>query len=199
MTPTPYRLVDAGPTIRRVLALRDEGWSTKQIAAAAGITHSRLSSILTQKQVSERVANNILGVGGVPKRPIGRVPAWPYARMVQSLQAAGHTQPQIARAVGRTRGTISWIGARSGGGINADTANAIRDYWNLNKNAPAGDPTGPAQAHQWVDPQWWHDIDDPNERPGVTHCRICHSAAVAGNGLCQSCQSAVTEQHHDDD
>lgn len=121
------------------------------------------------------------------QQAIKRVPAWAFVRMLRSLQAAGHSQYDIAHGTGLPHSTIYWVTLGRSEQLNRNTADRITEYWDNHQADKERHPTRIAEANKWVPPSWWDNITDPSEEPGVTHCRKCHGHAVHADGECRGC------------
>lgn len=159
----PY--VPAAPTVARLHALLDAGWSCAAIADTIGISTYAVYNLRDNKQNSVRktTAQGIARIN--PRAHTGAtwVPAWPTVRRVRSLQAAGLTQTELAAKTGLTQTEISKIStARTH--VTHETAAVIATLWDEIADQPVpGPPTRLAQRRKWSAPMDWDDIDDPDE------------------------------------
>lgn len=166
------------------------GWSLQLIADASGVNFSTLRRALAGEHMLSGTAQKIASLHGTT-HDLCRVPAWPSARRLRSLQAAGHTGVQLEAGTGVPDSTISKITKVEGCTVAAYQAGAIDKYWREHCTDPVGAPTATAKREQWPVPMWWEDIDDPREKPGVTHCVNCHAPEVGDiSPLCKRCRNS---------
>lgn len=179
-----------------VADLERVGWTHTQIAARVGMARRRLYAILhCQQSVAKDIIDRVAHLKGQQPPAGATAPAWPYARRVQSLRAAGHQSATIAKATGLNPSILSALANERvvSGRIHAATAKAIDNYWqkhymDLVKPATQINP-------QWVTPLWWDNIDDPDEQPGITHCIRCHRPTDRFlKGKCHSCYRQLNKK-----
>lgn len=170
--------------------LQAAGWSQRLIAKEAGVAENTVWQATRRDVMRTQSARKIIALRG--REPESRrVAVWPYKRMLRSLQAAGHTGRQLAEGTGIPASTISYIVNAKGDLIARGQAAAIRAYWREHCTDPVGAPTATAKRHQWPVPMWWDNIDDPREKPGVTHCVNCHAPEVGDiSPLCKRCRNS---------
>lgn len=114
-------------------------------------------------------------------------PVWPTARRLQALQAAGWRQTELAHQLGTVQTVIYDYTHGKKCGVTPAFAKKVNELYREHETDPVRTPTHAAKKAGWVTPMWWDDVDNPNEQPGVSHCRRCHSTTVRHNGLCRSC------------
>lgn len=186
---TMVPVAEARDAIRQLQA---DGWTVHQISVATGLTRRGLKDIRDkQKSVRKRYSTAITALVGTTP-PVGkRSPLWPSQRRVRSLRAAGHTLEAISEGTGLGYAPLRRISAGQVEYVNTTTANRIDQYWREHMADPVTPPT--RAAENWVPPLWWDNIDNPDEKPGVTHCRDCHAPDPArGSGWCKKC----VEKHY---
>lgn len=168
--------------------LQADGWTLHQIWESAGLTKQGLMAIRDkQKTVRKKISDTLTGLVGTTP-PVGkRSPVWPSQRRVRSLRAAGHTLETISEGSGVGYVPLRLISAGQVAYVETTTANRIDRYWREHMADPVTPPT--RAAKNWVVPMWWDDIDNPDEQPGVSHCRDCHTPNPGPiTGLCTICQ-----------
>ena len=182
-------MVYAGEVQEKIEALVTEGWTYVQIAEAAGLSTGGLRYIRKAKSVRGENAERIMRLGGHPTTHDLR-PAWPYVRRLQSLRAAGHSVDRISFETGLSGSTVGWISTGKGEQVKRSQAEAVQAYWDKHHTDPVADPSTAVAGYGWVVPMWWDDIDDPDEQPGVSHCRDCHAPDPApSTGWCNACRN----------
>lgn len=181
----PY--VPAASTQTRIQQLVDQGWTLGAIAKTADldlstvwkITHHYTDSL---RSSTARKIHHLTNTAN--KGPW--VPAWPTTRRLRSPQAAGWTQTELADAMGITQSSVSAvvIGKKY---ITREIAEKITDLYAAHASDEVRPPARAARKHGWVTPAWWDNIDDPEEKPGVTHCLRCHTPNIRYVGKCRAC------------
>lgn len=169
--------------------LRTTGWTWQAIADAAGLSYRGV--ILIARGIHHDVHYSTMkaleAVHGEP--PTRLVPTWPTARRVQSLMRAGHTSPALAELTGVAQVQLAAIAREEPAKVNRRTAEAVDKAFRQLLSEPVGTPTRNVKP-QWVPPMWWDDIDDPDEQPGVSHCRDCHTPDPSpASGWCSPCRN----------
>ena len=187
-----YRLPKVSTHIvRTVIAeLQAAGWSQRAIAEAAGVAENTVWQATRRDVMRMQTARRIVALRG--KTPnTHRVPAWPSARRLRSLQAAGWTGKQLAEGTGIPTSTISFIVNAKGDLIARTQAEVISRFWREHCTDPVRTPTPTAKRNHWPVPMWWDNIDNPREKPGVTHCADCHAPEVGVKSpLCARCRNS---------
>ena len=169
--------------------LERHGWTQTQISQATGISRRHLHRMQhLQEHVGEKLLTRVTKLIGTD--PVGgnTRPAWPYTRRLRSLRAAGHPHQTIVSATGLNHATVSRITNNrvASGRISNETAKVIDAYWHAHYSDPVQEPDRTARG--WVTPMWWDNIDNPDEEPGVSHCRECHAPNPwRGVGMCRRC------------
>ena len=182
-----------------IAELRRAGWSHSNIAREAGLGENTITGIMRNPTMHRRTAEKLLALRNVEAKT-RRVQAWPYQRRLRSLQAAGHTGQHLAEALGIPTSTISFIVNGRGDWIARRQAEVIDRYWREHAADPVGAPSIAAKRGGWPVPMWWDDIDDPREKPGVTHCRECHGPdPFRSTGLCNACRSRLWNAQNRDE
>lgn len=180
--------VDADKAKAIIDRLHDDGWTWQAIADAAGMSFRgvRLISRGTRMTVSHDTMQALKSIRRKPKTP--HLPAWPTARRVQSLMQAGHTSPVIAKRSGVSQVQVSAIARGEIPMVKRHTAAAIDATFRELMSEPVGTPARHTKGKHWVPPMWWDDIDDPDEKPGITHCTVCHGPDPRPKaGTCHGC------------
>lgn len=180
--------IPATPTRTIINHLLDNGWSRNTIAAAAGVSMATISRAASGEfdRVRVRTAKKVAALADAPAPHPHRVDAWPYQRRLQALQAAGYTQPTIARMFNIPSATVSRVTTGMVDQVSVEVAERIIEAWEHWYTLPVGKPTPMAKRCGWVTPMAWDDIDDPEEQPGHTHCLKCGDRVLA-RGLCKRC------------
>lgn len=181
----PY--VPAASTQKRIQQLVDQGWTLGAIAKSADLNPTTVWNITkhaneTLRSSTARKIHQLTNTSN--KGPW--VPAWPTTRRLRNLQAAGWTQTELADAMGITQASVSAvvIGKKY---ITREIAEKITDLYEAHASDEVRPPARAARKHGWVAPAWWDNIDDPDEKPGVTHCLHCHTPNVRAEQKCRAC------------
>ena len=189
--------INATETARRIQNLHQNlGWTVTALMAETGLGQDTIEALLKNRYslVRKRTADLIADINPAHPTSNGRnVPAWPYQRRLHALQAAGWSQGQLATHTGIQQTTLSKIscGRRT---VNRDIAHAILTFWHTVEHQPVkGPPTPTAEKHNWAQPAFWDNIDDPDTHPGVTHCIECDQP-VRTRGRCKKHHKRLYDQ-----
>ena len=186
------------PACRSRLAIRllqDAGLSLHAISVAVGTKADTLNKILRgQKTVSHSTEQKILAVTShdSPVEP----PTWPTIRRLQSLQAAGFDQAEIATGIGYSQSTLSKIMSGNRTFVSPAVACAVAEFYDKHKFDPVRRPARAARGKPWPTPVWWENIDDPGEQPGVNACLDCHGELEPGGTYprCARCRARIRDR-----
>lgn len=179
--------------------LKRAGWSNRTIARESGLAENTILGIAHNPTMHRRTAEKLLALRELEPEPF-RVEVWPYRRRLQSLQAAGHTGRDIAKGTGLPTATVSFIVNGEGEWIGRRRAEVVDRYWREHAADPVGAPSIAAKRGGWPVPMWWDNIDDPREKPGITHCRECHGPQpFRSTGLCNTCRSRLWNAQNRDE
>lgn len=165
----------AQPTIDALRTLYESGWTQAQIEETTGITSSTQYNLTRGKYTTVRHTTAVAVKSLIGTHPHGGhlIPAWPYTRRLQALQAAGHTGLAIADHTGISQALISKLSLGKQTTVGADVAAKIAEYWQSHAYAPVtGPPTAAAKRLLWAPPLEWDDIDDPNEHHPAMSARV---------------------------
>lgn len=188
------------PACRSRLALRllqDAGLSQHAIGVAVGMKADTVAKILRgQKTVRRSTERKILAVTShdSPVEP----PTWPTIRRLQSLQAAGFEQSEIAAGTGYSQSTLSKIMSGKRTFVSPAVARAVAEFYGDHKTDPVRRPARAARGKPWPTPMWWENIDDPDEQPGVTACLDCHGELEpeSTDPRCARCRTRIRNREN---
>lgn len=186
--------VPAGPTARAIDDLIANGWSLYAIGEATGLSRQGLKFIAQgqRETVRQSTQQKIAALAG-QSSPI-TPPTWPSARRLQSLQAAGFSQQEIAGQIGYDQTTLSKIMSSGKRFVDPEVAAAVAQFYDEHKSDPVRRPARAAKGKPWPTPMWWNDIDDPDEQPGVNVCLNCHADKEPNKSFyCPPCAKSVSE------
>lgn len=184
--------VPAGPTARDIDDLVANGWSLYAIGEATGLSRQGLKFIAQgqRETVRQSTQQKIAALAG-QSSPI-TPPTWPSARRLQSLQAAGFSQQEIAGQIGYDQTTLSKIMSGGKRFVDPAVAAAVARFYDEHKSDTVRKPARAARGKPWPTPMWWNDIDDPDEQPGVNVCLSCHGPKEAGESFyCDTCAKRI--------
>lgn len=159
-------------------ALRAEGWTLAQISRSTGISTAGLKLIPKRDPEAPTKATTyeaLKDLIGTQPNNEGKLPAWPYNRRLQALQAAGYTGRQLADLTGLSYGQISRLSLNVTQQTNWYVADKILTLWEEVAHNPIIGPATPtARRRLWEPPLAWEDIDDPDEHhpKPVTHITV---------------------------
>lgn len=170
------RRVPATPVAQHVRQLAAEGWSHKQIGAAANCLPRIITSLSAgdYQTIRSDLAARILAA-----RPhIDLVPPRSYVnaagtiRRVQALIAIGHPLKAIAAECGMTKTALGRVVNYGHERITARHATAVSALYRRWSDQPGTNTRARnrAAAAGWKDPLWWEDmghIDDPGFDPAT--------------------------------
>lgn len=192
-----YRVQDiripADDTRHAINNLLAHGWTINAISDAAGMAWDGVKPIAdgTRTTVRQSTARKIAALHGHhPTTP----PVWPTARRLQSMQAAGFSQDDIATGTGYDQSTLSKIIAGTKTYVDPGVAAAVSTFYEAHKGDPVRPPARAARGKPWPTPMWWDDIDDPGEQPGITHCLNCHGDKdpARASFYCDTCAKRIS-------
>lgn len=170
--------VPAAPTVARLHALLDAGWSCAAIADTVGISTYAVYNLRDNKQNSVRktTAQGIARINPRVHTGASWIPAWPIQRRLCALQAAGWSQAQLGTMTGLDQAEISKL-TTGRAHITHRIADAVTTLWDDLAHQPvAGPPTKLAQRRKWVPPMEWDDIDNPDEHHPPLGTRVTPTA-----------------------
>lgn len=152
---------------QQILAqLRADGWSLSAISEAAGVTENCLKFIAAggAKRTRHSTVAALKSLIGTPITTGDRFPAWPTARRLRSLQAAGHGVSELADRTGLSATSLVKHSLGKSVSVSKRTKLAVDKVWREFEQAPvAGPPTYTAARMHWKAPMAWDNIDDPDE------------------------------------
>lgn len=171
------RRIPSGPVAAHLRQLAADGWSHKQIAAAAGCSPRVITAIIrgayptTERRLAQRILATTPTIAAVPATSY--TDATGSIRRVQALIAAGHTLAAICDATGLSRGALGRTVNHNHQQITVRAARALTDLYEQWKNTPGSNVRAQRRALTagWRDPQFWDDmgrIDDPDFDPDAT-------------------------------
>lgn len=184
-------MIDSESTLRDVEELLRTGWTFYAIGAVTGLSRHGIKRMHDNQHEHVRAStrDKIAAIRG--KQPPSKQPAWPIQRRLQSLQAAGFTQDQIARGVGFSQSTLSKI--MSGTRPPTHVAAAVAQFYDEHKHDQVRRPARASKGNPWPTPMWWNDIDDENEQPGVNVCLSCHADKEPNKSFyCPTCAKRIS-------
>lgn len=165
-------LVDSATTFQIIESLLKDGWTFYAIGAEAGLSRHGIKRAYDNqtKHIRAITRDKIATLRG--KLPPNVHLLLPTQRRLQSLQAAGFTQSELAAGIGVSQSTLSKV--MSGTRSPAPIAGAVMQFYDEKKTEPVRKPASAAKGKPWPPPMWWDDIDDPDEQPGINYCLDCH-------------------------
>jgi AraC-like DNA-binding protein len=178
---TGHRRVASAPVSNHVRALAAQGWSERQIAAAAQCSTRIINSLLngqyptTNAQYAARILATEPTIAACPPRTY--VDATGTIRRAQALIAIGHPLIWIANETGMSRGALGRVLNHGHERLTARHAVAIADLYDKWKDHPGANTRARlrAAADGWRTPDYWDDvdhIDDPTFDPAAKQLRI---------------------------
>lgn len=143
--------------------------SAKAIAHAAGVTPQTIHNILngSSSRVKATVADRILAVTLDDIPAVGYRPAWPAARRIRALRAAGWRLDELADQSQVNREVLGEISHGQWERIRATTDQAIRDTYRALGPAIKRPAVWSVARQNWPLPAEWDDPDNPDEDPTV--------------------------------
>lgn len=180
--------VPAEKALAELDRLTANGATPNAVCIALGWTSSRLTRLTTGRC---KTVNHALydSLRNLDVEDVAVFEAWPYQRRLRSLRAAGISAQALADETGIevayiTKMCIAPPTAR----INKRTMEGIEAAWRRHQNDPVAAPSPQVSKRNWVPPMWWDNIDNPEEKPGVTHCVDCHDHLDGRNSVrCLAC------------
>jgi len=168
-----HRRVPGAPARKHAQALYDAGWTTSQIADAAGCLQTTVSRLLRgcHKTIRADIATRILAAKPTIAAcsPTTFVPAVGTVRRVQALMSIGYTLNSIAQDVGMYRTALGNVLNGKRATVTVATAVAMaRVYSRRSKTSgPSLRARLYAARQGWSGPLAWDaaSIDDPKARP----------------------------------
>ena len=186
----PY--IPAADAARVVRGLVDGGVPGDSITAATGVDRHAIAGLRrgTQNWVRRSVAQRLRAFAESPEADRWRYyPLWRAQRRLRSLMAAGWRQQRLAAALGVSQTTVSYIVTGKHGDLPHTLHMRVCALFDAHKMDAVTSPHWSTVRNGWVPPLWWDDIDDPEEQPGKTHCRVCHRPSTRALGMCSSCRA----------
>lgn len=184
--------ISARYCIRLVQHLHQQGVSISEISRGSSVDRGTIALLNREAQgkVRQSVQRKLVTyAANLNLDEVRAHPVWPTARRLQALQAAGWSQYGLAEALGSSQPVICGYTHGVQEAVPPGLARRVNDLYREHETDPVGTPTCAAKQAGWVPPMWWDDIDDPEELPGKTHCRVCHRANIHAHGMCQACSS----------
>lgn len=171
------RRVDTAAATNHARALVAAGWSRRQIADAAHVSHGAARTITEGRYPTTRadIAQRILALP-ITAPPVGDgrfTPATGTVRRLRALMVIGHTLADIAKATGIHRGNLGQIARWAPDQVETRTARAVATAYRQMSTRP-GTAVRPgastrarniATSNNWHGPLAWDDIDNPDEQP----------------------------------
>jgi DNA-directed RNA polymerase specialized sigma24 family protein len=164
--------VESTPVADQVRAWRAEGWSYRQIAIAAGVSHARISALsrdvypTIHRDLARKILNCRPTIAVAPSATC--VDATGSRRRLQALAAIGHTFTSIGRAIGLTPTAIGRISLGQRPNVLAGTAQDITALYRswCQQPGPSQAARSRARREGWPGPLAWGDnIDAPDATP----------------------------------
>lgn len=142
-----------------------EGHTIHAISTSTGLHFYTIRGIATGSYNSIRQVTHdtIMGASISPNR----AEAWPAARRLQALRAAGHTKAELQAGARLSTRTITLLSFDKYEHISFAVDARVRDYYDQHHMDPVRPPTTAVRKHRWPLPFDWVDIDDPQERRGL--------------------------------
>lgn len=172
---------DVGPVADHVRSLSADGWSHRQIAAAAECSRRQVCAIIAGEYptidgaLAERILATTLNIHACP--PATYVDATGTIRRTQALIASGYALVWIAGQAGMSPAALGRIVNHGHSQLTASRAQGISDVYALWKDLP-GDNTRArlrGAAEGWRTPDYWDDtgrIDDAGFDPDARQLRV---------------------------
>ena len=155
-----------------VAELMEQGHSCRAIARACNTSRNVINNIKNERNNTIRqdmydrlreARDNLTQDSSATRQ----VDAWPLARRLRALAAAGHTTAEIVAATGLNKGTITNLRADRNTHVKRETGQTIRAYYAAHE-FDATRPTDPRYVSKdWPKPMDWNNIDDPHEKPAT--------------------------------
>ncbi|MEU2603222.1 helix-turn-helix domain-containing protein [Streptomyces albus] len=175
------RRVDAEAPRRHAQTLYDAGWTTNQIAEAAGCAPTAISRILRGAHATIRadIAARIFAA-----RPslrtvhVGFVPAIGTIRRIQALMVLGHPLASIAEHAGMHPSPLGHVLNGHRRTVTTTTATKVARAYNKLSRVPGTSVRARNHAANrgWHGPLAWDDnIDDPQAKPDTDTSGSCSS------------------------
>lgn len=166
------RRLDPTPAAAHVTRLRAEGWSSRQIAAAAGVSPRLVISLASGQYPTVRVDVAARLLGARPTltsiRPRSYVDSTGTMRRIRALIALGHTVKDIAAAAGMSKNAINPVIHGERATTTAEHALAIERLYARWASVPGPSTRARLRAARlgWHSPiAWGEDIGDPTTAP----------------------------------
>ena len=166
--------IDAAPSTARVRALRELGWTVRDIALASGVGDSTISDLMrgVRKRVTPETAAMLAHRLRRPRKPPrGLVDATGTRRRLQALTAHGWSVADLAPMIGRDRRNLRDLYTQDVCERQSRDAVAALYARLWDKPAPAKSKSrsrARAARYGWVGALAWDNIDDPTETPKIS-------------------------------
>lgn len=152
------------PVVQRQL---DRGHTLWSLAKAAGLHQATLYKFMAGPESSWGAdgmkQSTYEAILNAPMR-LTYAPAWPSARRIQSLRAAGHSVGELQEGAGISQDVISRLSFHGPKQVAWEVQEKIFSYYRAHVADPVR-PAGPKiDKRRWPLPMEWWDIDDPKER-----------------------------------
>lgn len=175
------RRVDAAPARAALTRLIDAGIALDRIAVAMGISRSNLATLrygyrgakagIHQQTVNEAIATALIALDA-DSVATAIVPGLGSTRRLQALVAIGHTQLELAAALGRDVGNLSGLVLGHQQRITTSTRAAVTALFDTmwdqyHTGAGADRARRVAERRGWLPPMAWDDIDTDSTPPDL--------------------------------
>ena len=184
-------MIPAGTAQTTVRTLMGWGCTATAIADAVGASSETIYSLAHDRHqfVRADVDHGLQRLADSGEwEAIAVVPLWRARRRVRSLRAAGWRSADIAQALGVSKTLVSRLATGDAKkAVSADLFARLDALYRAHEHDSVSEQSHLTKQHQWVTPLWWDDIDNPNERPGETHCKGCHGRRIDTMGQCRKC------------
>lgn len=164
------RMHDATQARVHIHRLKANGWTHRQIAAAAGIARSTVTVIAAgQEKTNKRHAAAILAIpiGPAPARPLKTTDATGTTRRIRALVWMGYSLVSLSRRLAMTEDRLSSIARGVVEVVRITEAQTIAKLYRELCHTPGPSKRAAQDARKkgWHGPLAWDDIDDINCQP----------------------------------
>ena len=147
--------------------LADDGWTTMDIAHAAGLHVTTVYRVRAghTSRMRRVIATRVLAVDYASRHPGARIDGEPTRRRLRALVAIGWSLVDLQAHTGIDRATLATLTAS--GGTTVRTARTVADVYESLSGTPGGSQRAVLRArrHGWPPPLAWDDIDDLTDTP----------------------------------
>lgn len=164
-------LVPTEPVARHIDALVADGMPLREIATAAGVSHSSVYRVRKHPYMRAAVAQKIMRVRGRAPAPRSLVDATGTRRRLQALVRIGWTNEELVDRLGSGTRYVSTLltAERVFEETRVAVAALYEELWDVTPPDTFGSRRAKLRAERngWVGPLAWDDdtIDDPNAKP----------------------------------